>query len=275
MIHDDDTCDILYDFGSMERTHQCLIRVQSSASVAHADAIRDFRVDDKVVVNYKGTGKPYPGKISAVKRDNTFDIIYDDGEIELAVDAILIRLSVESTETWPLRTNDKIEGNYKGYGKWYTGKIVEVDNDNFVYSILYDDGETESNVPRTRIKQYEELVTVDDGTPISVADKVHGNYKGRGKWYPGRIKCIRDNGSIDIVYDDGEAETIVDRSLIRRSSRSSPLLVNDIIEGNYKGRGNWYPGKVSQDNGDGTYEIAYDDGESEARVPRDRVRRMG
>ena len=246
-----------------------------AASVAPPAAIRDFKVNDKVVVNYKGTGKPYPGKITAVNRNNTFDILYDDGEIEVAVDTTLIRLSVESTETWPLKTNDKIEGNYKGYGKWYIGKVVETDNDNFVYSILYDDGETESNVPRTRIKQYEELVTVDNGTPISVEDKVHGNYKGRGKWYPGKIKCIRDDGAIDIVYDDGEAETIVDRSLIRRSSRSSPLQVNEIIEGNYKGHGNWYPGKVSKDNGDGSYEIAYDDGESEARVPRDRIRRKG
>ena len=44
------------------------------------------------------------------------------------------------------------------------------------------------------------------------------------------------------------------------------------VEGNYRGRGKWYPGKISRDRGDGTYDIKYDDGESESRVEKDMIR---
>ena len=41
------------------------------------------------------------------------------------------------------------------------------------------------------------------------------------------------------------------------------------VEGNYRGRGKWYKGKITRDRGDGTYEISYDDGESETRLKKD------
>jgi hypothetical protein len=38
------------------------------------------------------------------------------------------------------------------------------------------------------------------------------------------------------------------------------------VEANYRGRGKFYPGKIKMDRRDGTYDIDYDDGESETRV---------
>ncbi len=268
-VNNDDTCDIWYEFDSMETLPRSLIRAKSTVV---SPATLQFKVNDNVVVNYKGTGKSYPGTITACNSGNTYDILYDDGERDVGVLASLIRLSVQSTETSPLEVNDKVEGNYKGFGKWYTGKIVEADNTAFKYSILYEDGETETNVPRNRIKQFDELVPVDINATIAVEDKVHGNYKGRGKWYPGKVKGVRDDGAIDIIYDDGETETILDRSLIRRSSRSVPLNVNDVIEGNYKSLGKWYTGKITIIRGDGSYDILYDDGEIEVGVSRECIR---
>jgi hypothetical protein len=46
----------------------------------------------------------------------------------------------------------------------------------------------------------------------------------------------------------------------------------DEIEDKYCGRGKWFPGKISRDRGDGTYDIFYNDGESEMRVPEDMIR---
>jgi len=44
------------------------------------------------------------------------------------------------------------------------------------------------------------------------------------------------------------------------------------FEGNYRGRDQWYPGKVTRDRGDKTYDISYGDGEPEMRVPEDMIR---
>ena len=45
--------------------------------------------------------------------------------------------------------------------------------------------------------------------------KVEGNYRGRGKWYAGKISRDRLDGTFDVDYDDGEKETRVDKDLIR------------------------------------------------------------
>ena len=47
------------------------------------------------------------------------------------------------------------------------------------------------------------------------------------------------------------------------------------IEGNYRGRGKWFPGKIKKVLGIRRYDIEYDDGESEAGVSRDTVRILG
>jgi hypothetical protein len=44
---------------------------------------------------------------------------------------------------------------------------------------------------------------------------VEGNYRGKGKWYPGRINRVNRDGTVDIDYNDGEKETKVEESLVR------------------------------------------------------------
>jgi hypothetical protein len=45
---------------------------------------------------------------------------------------------------------------------------------------------------------------------------VEANYKGKGKYYPGKIsRCGRLNGTYDINYDDGERESGVETEMIR------------------------------------------------------------
>lgn len=56
---------------------------------------------------------------------------------------------------------------------------------------------------------------------------------------------------------------------------SRELLIGNAVEGNWQGRGVWYPGKISRVNGDGTFDIAYDDGDHEKAVPRMLIYKLG
>ena len=47
------------------------------------------------------------------------------------------------------------------------------------------------------------------------------------------------------------------------------------VEANFKGRGMWYSGKIARDRGDGTYDISYDNGDSERRVKESLIRLVG
>ena len=44
---------------------------------------------------------------------------------------------------------------------------------------------------------------------------VEADFKGRGKYYPGKISRVRLNGTFDIDYDDGEKELGVPRAAIK------------------------------------------------------------
>jgi ATP-dependent Clp protease protease subunit len=45
------------------------------------------------------------------------------------------------------------------------------------------------------------------------------------------------------------------------NSSSASLSKGALVEANFKGRGKYYPGRISRDRGDGTFDIDYDDGE--------------
>ena len=82
-----------------------------------------------------------------------------------------------------------------------------------------------------------------------------------------------------IFTDDGEKEKFVFSELIRaltvesatgRSMRSK-FRLGQGIEARYRGKTKFYPGKISRENGDSTYDIDYDDGEKEFKVREDYI----
>ena len=121
------------------------------------------------------------------------------------------------------------------------------------YDIAYDDGERETRVEERLIKKK------DGGSSDSFreGDKIEADYRGRGKFYPGKISRDRGDDTYDIDYDDGERETRVSKRLIRSkdggSGSSDKLEEGDKVEARYRGREKYYPGKITRDRGDGTY----------------------
>ena len=173
------------------------------------------------------------------------------------------------------RTGDKIEGNYRGRGRWFDAIINRVNRNN-TYDIDYDDGEKEKNVEEENIRiqrsnspySYE-----DNNRTMPEGSKVEVNYRGRGKWYPGRIIRVRGGGVYDVEFDDGDREVCIEQHNIRllggetrRPYNNRRIVEGMRIEGNYRGRGRWYPGKIVRIRANGTYDINYDDGERELGI---------
>ena len=50
------------------------------------------------------------------------------------------------------------------------------------------------------------------------------------------------------------------------------LPLHSEVEADFAGEGEYYKGKVIFDHGDGTFDIAYNDGDLESNVPRNRIR---
>merc|ERR1719487_1330630 len=168
----------------------------------------------------------------------------------------------------------KVKANYKGKGKMFGGTIKR-DNRDGTYDISYDDGDREMGVREADIE-------AQDGGGGGVGKLregllVEARYRGKSKYYPGRISRDRGDGSYDIDYDDGEKETRVPEELIRSiesggggrdssPSRRTRLEEGMKVKANYKGKGKMFGGTIKRDNRDGTYDISYDDGDREMGV---------
>ena len=75
-----------------EKAVQMLLQPQQEYKRSESGAGDDLRVGTRVDARYKGGAKFYPGKISRVRLDGTFDIEYDDGECESRIGKVMLRL---------------------------------------------------------------------------------------------------------------------------------------------------------------------------------------
>ncbi|RYH28864.1 hypothetical protein EON65_10595, partial [archaeon] len=241
----------------------------------------------KVEVNYGGKGKYFPGKISKARLDGTFDILYDDGDSETRVREDWIRLQdvihrshLPSDE---ITIGALVEANYRGKGTYFSGRIKKVHLGGN-YDVEYDDGDVETQVPKSSIRSYG---TLRDSSPpkskLSLGSNVQVNYNRKGRYFPARIIQVRADGTYDIEYDNGELEDHVRVEYIRSGDRSLDasrnkrveyfsLVDGSKVEVNYLGKGTWFPGKVMKVHSNATYDIRFDDGEEEFKVPQSRIR---
>ena len=221
-----------------------------------------YEVGQQILGNWKNRGRKYPGKISAVNPDGTYNIDYDDGDKEVSVASTLIfpgaSFPVGGSETQVFILGDAVFCNWKGLGRDYKGNIAEVNADG-TYNINYQDGDKESSVPASRIHR--------DVFSFAIGDKVVHDTLGKGT-----ITECNSDGTYSIKLDSGELKERIPPSLLKKEVVAKDLSLGQKIVANWKGYGKEYPGKIALVNDDGSYDIDYDDGDKEKNVGADRIR---
>ena len=125
----------------------------------------EFRVGARVEGNWYGRGRWYKGTIKKVYHRDVpyprflYDIDYDDGDKETCVPAKRVKPLNEAGggrgANAGLWVGARVEGNWKGNGRWYKGTIMKKVNHGaagFLYNIDYDDGDKEWNVTANRVR---------------------------------------------------------------------------------------------------------------------------
>ena len=285
-VNSDDTFDIAYDDGEREigiaAEHVRSLESQSSTGDGRdRDRTTALSEGDKVEADFRGRGRYFPGVISRVHRDGTYDIDYDDGERERMVEPSLVRTQKKDNADRPgsgrFEEGMRVEARYKGRSRYYPGRITRIHHDN-TCDIDYDDGERERMVEPSFIKPIGDSNSKRASSDrFEEGTKVEARYKGRSRYFPGKITRVHRDGSYDIDYDDGESERMVEPSMIKPlpSKRSEGHLEEGMkVEARYKGRSRYFPGRITRVYRDGTCDIAYDDGERERGVTSDLVRTL-
>ena len=89
----------------------------------------------------------------------------------------------------------------QGRGRWFPGKIDRVNSDG-TYDVRCDDGDREFGAPRSRVKRKDSGGDDDrDGDRLEEGMEVTANFKGRGRWFSGKITRVNDDGTFDIRFD--------------------------------------------------------------------------
>ena len=227
-----------------------------------------MNVGTKVEALYRGKTF-FPGRISRVNADGTFDIAYDNGRKKLSVPLQFIRYPTCDSKIAPdddkplnFSKDDTVDINYEDGNKDSTF-IRETKKSGTGEKTRTDTGHD--------VGDHETLQS--NGSSFKKGDRVEAKSLGRGdRYYKAIISSILPNGSYNIRYDDGVSSLNVPTRAIRaiRGSKSKAFIEGVKVEvKTIQQNANCRPGVIRKARPSGTFDISYENGDMEARVRPD------
>ncbi|KAL8001569.1 putative EF-hand domain, Tudor domain, EF-hand domain pair, Agenet domain, plant type, PUB [Plasmopara halstedii] len=262
-VRSDGTYDIKYDDGDAEKHVAIdLIEVLERQKTDDVDKSRleksfqRFKIGDKVRARYNKGSKKVKGEIIAVHRDDTYDIRYDDGDKEKHVLIKDIELEVEERESRKiasiLKVGEAVEATYQNGVKMFAAKISKVYIDG-TYDVTFLDGDFEQRVSRSRIK------TIKESEKSTFVSKNQRVYESDQK----AEKSVRDE----------RFESQNDAKSSQYDGEEKHFVLGETINARYKKGSQFFPGKITRVRSDGTYDVLYDDGDTEMYVENKHIER--
>ena len=235
-------------------------RAQPSATSDASSTNSSFSLGDRVLAKWKGKAKAYPGTISAVNDDGTYNIDYNDGDKETHVTANLIKV------VKPAPTPSKI--------------------------LIPPPRAPPPTPPKMPTKMTLPIPPPRSPLlPLPSAPKTFPVYKPgtrvnaqmpSGKKCVGIVKQQRRDGSCIVMLENRQTMKFASRALQVRIRPKAPpsihhagwkcaLKVGMPVLAKWKGGSNVWGAKVVAVNPDGTFSLHYDDGDKDQRVARSSI----
>ena len=208
-------------------------RKKMSTENKQKSAAQSFKVGQRVRARFAGKGHFYNGKITADNRDGTFGIEYDDGDWEDELDGKFIQV----IEKKPVTSAVQVEEQQQQFvvNTVDPKDIASENNANLV--------NTSSNDKQRLVEEYQKLGYGLNST--NDKQRLVEEYQKLGYGL---------NSHPNTVDDPVE-------SSCEKSDRT--FFVGQRVRARFAGKAHFYNGKITADNGDGTFGIEYDDGDWE------------
>ena len=144
----------------------------------------------------------------------------------------------------------------KGSKKQYAGTIFK-DNRDGTYDVKFDDGDRDRAVPERGI--------VKEGGSRPAAKSSFG----------GRSPVAKSRSGFGVRSDNDEEGKSSDAEKTAARKPVQRLATGTRVEANYRGRGDFLPGKILRARVNGTFDIVFVNGERELSVKRALIRHAG
>lgn len=148
--------------------------------------------------------------------------------------------------------------------EYYRGHIVTPISDTSMWDVEYDDGEQDVGLCRTCIRPF---------VPYEIGETAE--WTDLSNFFPCQIIGISGEDSYEItLFDDERNISDVSASFLRRIAggvlAGDWIQVGARVQAQFPGEHALFPGMIQAINADGTYTIAYDDGDR-ASVSKDMI----
>ena len=191
-----------------------------------------------------------------------------------------------------LALQEKIEAEYQGpnpryVGKWFRGWVA-VAHDDGTCDVHYDDGDEEARVPRERIKAFVngEVAERAAARDAVLASRQAAKDAAAAERVAKRAAIAAERAAVrDAAAAERAAERAAAREAVKAMSEAERMAVRkwrllsalpgkqlpegERVQGKYQGAlggVNWFAGVVTAARDDGTYDLLYDDGDTEEEV---------
>ena len=284
-VYKDGTCDIQYDDGDVDNAiPQSAVRVftktKRGRNKADLDDVQDSVSDEddaledvsatyfagqNVMAHFRGkkANPEYPGKVTKVHRDGTYDVKYDDGDEDKRLTSDMLRPENASSgsaskgvagKRTRLKSGMRVTSHFRGSLKneAYPGVVSKVYANGNV-DIKYDDGDVDKNIKPDGVSPLDDNGK-DERRVVSAANNVVEKIaagadsklrkvlrKGtrvkvksdRGKFVAATLKKIDYDYTCTVDYRDGDTEEGVEMSRLRSekgTSIPSPPTIQTILD---------------------------------------------
>ena len=179
--------------------------------------------------------------------------------IDLTIEKFCEMLSVSC-----VGEGDKAATQVEALLKYYDDEDNDLSVDLKSLGLLSADGTLAEETSASGVGQPSKCIQVDD---LKKETKVKARYGGQANFYAGIIDRCNDDGSYNILYEDGDRELMVPRFRIRllgTENSTKELNIGDVVDAAFKmDKKKLYKGKISKLSSDGTYEVHFDDGDKD------------
>ena len=179
----------------------------------------------------KGWTKYYPGVVSRVNSDGTYDINFDDGDKKKGVTRRQMKsLEVDSRarerEASPrsdFRVLDKVNARRSRNDNFEPAEITAIHADG-TFDVRFEDGTRVKDLPTNHIRKSVARERQRTKSNYDVGEAVEARFRGSNKYYPGRVSRKNRDGTFGVEFNDGTSDMRVRHSDMREArQRSRPV----------------------------------------------------
>ena len=243
------------------------------AALAGPNQTRLYPVGTQILGNWRAFTTWYPGVVRDVNDQGHALIAYADGDWEIIAGED--RLQGDDMNATTFVMGQRVGVNRYGSGRFVLGRVFVV-HPNGTYTVRLDDGEMEESVAPVRLRDFSRRRVNGADAGLDAPEYWNTSFTrearraGRAAWGAAvALQAATTTTTTTVTQaSEGEANSV---------AMPSDLVVGQRVRCNWRGFGTWYAGRIvaistmTAGTGAPTYSVAFDDGDFEAGVTRDRI----